>query len=1099
MSPWRWRLTVRRARIQAGLLAVVLLVSGIAATLVTTLYLLDYTTTAYAANEGMGSLAPSERVLVHTVTPAGTVASVIEGSERAAHAGLDPLVFGRSVAAEGSTQVVRYGEGRAYVVGYLGYDDDAAGKVAVIEGRWPEDATGSTEVIVPESLLTDLGLEVGGTLTLGDSTSDDGGPSVVIVGAYVATTTDAAAWSADRLAGAGFSPTVPVPNTSGLTSPAYGPFLTTLHGVDATTASRVQITYEPSFAGTTLAQITRVPVGLANAESVLSREVGQDASRVRALTPVAASAVQISSSVALTRSSVIVTGLLLLVVAVAALAQAAKLVAERRHVENHLMAARGLSGGQGFSIGALEALLLGVVTVAAAVPIARLAFLGLTRLPVLVDAGFHRDPGLPLGAWIAASSVGVLLTVLLAAPLVQRSHRLVEAEQTRARPARAGLQRAGIDLALLAVAAVAFWQLSAYDPPAAGSGTVPHLDPLLTAGPALALLAGALAVTRIVPAASRLLDVFASRGRRAVVPLAAWEVSRRPARAASAVMLLTLAISVGAFGLGYLATWTASQRDQALYLHPQDAVSTAAAAGWSSQREAVSAQGAGVNPVIVSTAEISAQSLTSLAITHDEFRGESAQLIATDAQGWASLEGGRLDESRGYALRAGLTTVPGESAAGAPLPDASQGVAFSITAMPSLEGLTDVIIGLRALVEDDAGELLTLDLGVVAADGKPHAVEASLEGAAGGVHLVGLQATMISTGEAPLQDSYFDDPKVSIDVTLADAVGLAPLPGWANQDVDAPELETPFGLDAVTSWTAEATGGVFRGATSSGGDLTMSVSSNVITLLSDPLTAVLTAAPRVDSVPLIASNPALARSTLEVGDDATLRVASTTVRAELVNTVPLVAGNPGAVVAVDLESLQLALFQRGGSTEPITEWWVSTDDAEAYAAEVASGVTVTTRDAQVATLTTDPLRISIPTAVWLVVGAAALLAAIGFAVHVVVSTRARELELAQLSAAGLGRGQRVRMLTWETALLAGLGSMCGLGLGAGLVTLIAPLIAIGPSGQAPLPDVNVVVPWLALGGFAAEIALVCLVSLAIVAVMIRRVDAATLLRTGQAR
>src|SRR5690606_112513 len=115
------------------------------------------------------------------------------------------------------------------------------------------------------------------------------------------------------------------------------------------------------------------------------------------------------------------------------------------------------------------------------------------------------------------------------------------------------------------LAGLAFWQLSIYRSPVVSGEGPPRLDPLLAAGPALALLAGALLAARIVPLAARLMETLARSARRAVTPLAAWEVARRPVRARSAVLLLTLSLSVGVFAAGFMSTWSRSQEDQALY------------------------------------------------------------------------------------------------------------------------------------------------------------------------------------------------------------------------------------------------------------------------------------------------------------------------------------------------------------------------------------------------------------------------------------------------------------------------------------------------------------------------------------------------------
>ena len=115
---------------------------------------------------------------------------------------------------------------------------------------------------------------------------------------------------------------------------------------------------------------------------------------------------------------------------------------------------------------------------------------------------------------------------------MRRQTSFVDAEQARSRPGRrAAFQRSGLDIAVLALAALAYWQLKNYKSPVMSEGGVASVDPLLAAGPALALLAGALVAVRLIPPASKALEAIAARGRKAVLPLAAWEVGRRSARA----------------------------------------------------------------------------------------------------------------------------------------------------------------------------------------------------------------------------------------------------------------------------------------------------------------------------------------------------------------------------------------------------------------------------------------------------------------------------------------------------------------------------------------------------------------------------------------
>ena len=158
----------------------------------------------------------------------------------------------------------------------------------------------------------------------------------------------------------------------------------------------------------------------------------------------------------MTRSSVLVTGLLLLVLAVAALSQTARLMAERRYGEQHLMVARGGSGRQLFWLGLIEAVVLGGLTAAIAAPLARLAYMALAQAPVMANGGMDVDPGIPPLSWAVTGLVGFILIVVLVAPLMRRQTSFVDAEQARSRPGRrAAFQRSGLDIAVLVLAALA--------------------------------------------------------------------------------------------------------------------------------------------------------------------------------------------------------------------------------------------------------------------------------------------------------------------------------------------------------------------------------------------------------------------------------------------------------------------------------------------------------------------------------------------------------------------------------------------------------------------------------------------------------------------
>src|SRR5690606_33626532 len=95
------------------------------------------------------------------------------------------------------------------------------------------------------------------------------------------------------------------------------------------------------------------------------------------------------------------------------------------------------------------------------------------------------------------------------------------------------------------------------------TGGALSIVPILAVGPALVLLASALLCVRLIPLAARVIEGIGSRSSRTIVPLASWELGRRSNRAVAAVLLLSLAIGVGSFGLTFLATWQQSQLEQA--------------------------------------------------------------------------------------------------------------------------------------------------------------------------------------------------------------------------------------------------------------------------------------------------------------------------------------------------------------------------------------------------------------------------------------------------------------------------------------------------------------------------------------------------------
>ncbi|MBM7092909.1 ABC transporter permease, partial [Streptomyces sp. S12] len=121
----------------------------------------------------------------------------------------------------------------------------------------------------------------------------------------------------------------------------------------------------------------------------------------------------------------------------------------------------------------------------------------------LARIGLHLDTSLGAVAgrgavWLVAAGVALGCALAVTVPALTSSFAA-----GRARPLP-GAVRAGADVGLLAVAAVAFWQLGRQ--PTGAVGRDLRIDPLLVTAPALALLAGTVLTLRLLPPVARLAE-----------------------------------------------------------------------------------------------------------------------------------------------------------------------------------------------------------------------------------------------------------------------------------------------------------------------------------------------------------------------------------------------------------------------------------------------------------------------------------------------------------------------------------------------------------------------------------------------------------------
>ncbi|MBM0234161.1 ABC transporter permease, partial [Micromonospora sp. STR1_7] len=164
--------------------------------------------------------------------------------------------------------------------------------------------------------------------------------------------------------------------------------------------------------------------------------------------------------------------------------------------------------------------------------------------------------------WAAAVATAVGCLVAMVAPTLRGAGTYVADMAARSRPNRsASVQRASVDLVLVALAVLAWLQLRRYASPLAGSNGRLGLDPLLVAAPTLGVLAGAVLALRVLPPLTRFAERFVDQRPWTATMFGMWQAGRRPH--AGPVLLLALAVGGSTLAWSLISTGERSQVEQA--------------------------------------------------------------------------------------------------------------------------------------------------------------------------------------------------------------------------------------------------------------------------------------------------------------------------------------------------------------------------------------------------------------------------------------------------------------------------------------------------------------------------------------------------------
>ncbi len=442
-----------------------------------------------------------------------------------------------------------------------------AAQATLTAGEWPPPPHhgGPLPVALPAAVASQLHLTLGSVLT---GTPQGGGTptSVQVTGLFRPRNPASPYWALDQLPISGISiqPYSINGNAAGSVV-SYGPAVVnpaTFGGALSTSqASWLVLPQAPAMARGNIAALA---AGTSQAFSQLS-VILPDGLKVTSGLPQILDG--IASTIVLSRSLFTIAALMLLLVAGAGLVLAARLLASLREEESALLRARGATRWQVARPVLAEAVVLGAAAGLAGV----LAGTRLTGvLAGLGDLRLDGHPGINPLAWLSALAVLVLCAVVMVWPALYGLTPNA-ARRRRGRQARlATIAWAGGDLALVALAAVAVWQLRGYSAvahPATGSLGI---DPVVAVAPALALAGVALIPLRGLPLLARLVDKATDHERRLAAAMVSWQIARRPIRQAGPVLLVVVATATTTLGLAGYASWRQSTADQAAFVVGSD-------------------------------------------------------------------------------------------------------------------------------------------------------------------------------------------------------------------------------------------------------------------------------------------------------------------------------------------------------------------------------------------------------------------------------------------------------------------------------------------------------------------------------------------------
>jgi hypothetical protein len=973
--------------------------------------------------------------------------------------------------------------------------DGLTSHAGLVRGHWPTAPQPGQPAgaAVPLSVATRLHLSVGQRLVLPDR--DAGGRVALrLTGVFRPRDPHSLYWGLDLIGVSG------VKVSEGFVT--YGPLIVAPGAFGAhLPVAQASWLAQPVLAGLPSGQLTSVAGRLASTQTQLAHPGPLGTLAVASNIP--AQLRGIAANLVVARSLLTISVLQLLLLALVAIALSARLLASEREEESALLSARGGTRWQLVRLTVAEAVLLTAVAAAAG------ALVGGWLAGPLAHSGPLRQLDLsglswPGSVWWTAAGILVVCTAIMLWPAV----RPAGPGATRARRGRqarlAAASQAGGDLAIVALGAIAVWQLHGYSAVARSASGSLAVDPVLVAAPAIALAGAAMIPLRLLPLLATAADKLAGHTRQLTGALASWQISRRPLRQSGPVLLVILAVAAGTLALAQHATWRQAAGDQAAF-------SVGAGARVDLSKPAPVGQVAPVQHAFGATAAMAVARFDG---------GLSGQVIALNSRTAPAVALMRPDLSpqpvpalwrRLRAPTLGLV-LPGH-------PDR-----LALTARLTGKGLAPTAVTMT--IQDAAGVAYTLPAGRLPADGHPHQLIAALSGSGQASYPLRLLGVTFSYqlpavpappfgSAARKRQAALTTKRVTARTATAVLSGLAVAPaasgpfgqpfvtgaalrswsaGGASADLNNPKATGTVPI--VTDWSPAAGAGKLTYRPGDGyliqqsGEPPLAISGQVTVTAPDP----------GQTIPGIATKSFLSGAATSAGKIVIAGTGSASVPVKIVATVrDFPTDVPGGLLIVDQAAIQNYLASRSDPQLPVTQWWLRAGGKQAGAvpsAQLPPGAAVHTQSAAAAALRDNPLSAAPQQAVLAIAVAAALLAILGFCVSVAASVRERRTMSALLAALGVSRAAQARQLCLEELLLSLPAAVAGLLLGVGVAHLLVPAVTLTAQATAPVPSAVVVLPL----GWAAGLALLitAIPALIAAATVASRPDPAAQLRAAEA-